>query len=122
MKYLLIAILFFACKAKSPKEEVVPAWETQNINAPACDLILPDNVKIVKLGDSIYTATCHLGVMVVVKDQVGDFMMIESADIEYFKDTCALKEDLRKFTLGEMLKYRTQRMNNQNLQKQLDNL
>lgn len=92
------------------QKEIVPAWVQQNIDTEsACKIIFCDNIKLIKVGNS-YTATytfsdCNLTYYKVDKHANGNDFGFASWGVQYFDDSCKLKEDLRSFMKLQMVKY-----------------
>lgn len=111
-KYILIiAVVFVSCNANKTNN-APPSWTQQNIDSiPACKILLCDNVKLIKVGNS-YTATYLFEDTKVVyykvdKSTTGNDFGFFKWGVKYFDDSCKLKEDLRYFMKLQMVKYVT---------------
>ena len=118
---LLLAILLLcavSCKNKVQQNVIVPDWVHQNIDSESeCKILLCDNIKLIKVGNS-YTATytftdCDMTWFKVNKQNTGnDFSPSENWGIQYFQDSCKLKEELRWFIKLQMTKYISNHLQN----------
>jgi hypothetical protein len=110
---LLLAILLLCAVSgcdSHKADSTPPSWVHQNIDSEdACNIILCNNIKLMKVGNS-YTATYTFADTKTIyykvnkKENANDFGFANWG-IEYFDDSCKLKEDLRVFVKLQMVKY-----------------
>lgn len=119
MKHLIIIILLVlsACdqntqvQSTSPVSMPIkthPLWTIQNIDSiPACQIILMDNMSIIKVGNT-YTSIYKEGSFYWYKsdkNKTGLDYDTHSYSLYYYPDSCQLKESLRSFIKLHIVEY-----------------
>lgn len=123
-------VLFLSCNSKNEKpailektavktdevKPITPAWVLQQIdNVNSCDIIMPDAVKIIKVGSrftAYYSSITSTGgfienYMMVDKRKEGIHFAPSSLHLKtkFFDDSCDVKESLRDFTIIKITAY-----------------
>lgn len=112
--FFLIVVSLFSCERYPTIGKLninqVPAFAAQNIDSvSSCDIITTPGIKIIKTGNSytaMYSATSGLILYKYDKSLTNLDFGLESYNMQFFSDSCSLKENLRWFIKMEITKYK----------------